>query len=70
MYYENESSIVSVVGAQRIPLAKKRPQSIDDSPHLPADTMPCWETNRKPKCLINVGKKPFQYQFQSYFGQN
>ena len=54
---ENESSIVSVEGAKRIPLAKKRPQSIDDSPHLPADTMPCWETNRKPKCLINVGKK-------------
>ena len=37
MYYENESSIVSVVGAQRIPLAKKRPQSIDDSP-----PPPCW----------------------------
>ena len=31
----NESSIVRVVGAKRIPLAKKRPQSIDTSPTAP-----------------------------------
>ena len=34
----NESSIVRVVGAKRIPLAKKRPQSIDTSPQQ----LPCF----------------------------